>query len=77
MGKLKSRIETRLRILELAAEIAAAAAQNTNVVHMLEFQEQLVERLYRRMLALVEEEIVRDSDQGLSAAAAPSGRATG
>jgi|tagenome__1003787_1003787.scaffolds.fasta_scaffold7147963_1 hypothetical protein len=44
---------------------------------MLEFQEQLVERLYRRMFALVEEEIVKDGDQTLSEAAAPSDMATG
>jgi hypothetical protein len=53
MAKLKK--GERLEILEMAADIAAASAQNTNVVWMIEFQEQLVERLYRKMVALVEE----------------------
>jgi hypothetical protein len=47
--------EERLRVLELAAEIASEATRNTNVVWMLEFQEELVERLYRKMSALLEE----------------------
>lgn len=53
MSKLN--IEDRLAVMEMVSEIAAEAAQNTNVVWMIEFQEELVERLYRRMVALVEE----------------------
>ena len=45
----------RLQVLELVAEIAGEAAQNTNVVWMIEFQEELVEKLYRKMVALLEE----------------------
>jgi hypothetical protein len=45
----------RLRVLELVAEIAGEASQNTNVVWMIEFQEELVEKLYRKMVALLEE----------------------
>jgi hypothetical protein len=45
----------RLKVLELVAEIAGEAAQNTNVVWMIEFQEELVEKLYRKMVALLEE----------------------
>ena len=47
--------EERLKVLELVAEIAGEAAQNTNVVWMIEFQEELVEKLYRKMVALLEE----------------------
>jgi hypothetical protein len=43
----------RLKVLELVAEIAGEAAQNTNVVWMIEFQEELVEKLYRKMVALL------------------------
>jgi hypothetical protein len=50
------KIEARLRVLEMATEIAAEAAQNTNVVWMIEFQEELVERLFRKMIALLEDE---------------------
>ena len=39
----------RLAILELASEIAAESAQNPNIVWMIEFQEQLVAALYRKM----------------------------
>lgn len=53
MSKLN--IEDRLAVMEMVSEIAAEAAQNTNVVWMIEFQEELVERLYRRMVALIEE----------------------
>jgi hypothetical protein len=49
-------IEDRLSIMEMAVEIAAEAAQNPNVVWMIEFQEELIERLYRKMTALVEED---------------------
>jgi hypothetical protein len=52
MSQLSKR--DRLVILECAAEIAAEAAQNPNVVWMIEFQEELVEALYRKMTALVE-----------------------
>lgn len=54
MGNSK-KLETRLRVLEMVTEIASEASQNTNVVWMIEFQEELVERLYRKMIALVEE----------------------
>jgi len=45
----------RLEVMELVAEIAARAATNHNVTHMIEFQELLVERLYRKMSALLME----------------------
>jgi hypothetical protein len=45
----------RLKVLELVAEIAGEASQNTNVVFMIESQEELVERLYRKMVALLDE----------------------
>jgi hypothetical protein len=44
----------RLAILELATEIASESAQNPNIVWMIEFQEQLVETLYRKMTDLIE-----------------------
>ena len=47
--------EERLFVLELVTDIASEAAQNPNVVWMIEFQEELVEKLYRKMVALVEE----------------------
>jgi hypothetical protein len=47
--------EERLFVLELVTDIASEAAQNTNVVWMIEFQEELVEKLYRKMVALLEE----------------------
>jgi hypothetical protein len=50
------KIETRLRVLEMATEIAAEAAQNTNVVWMIEFQEELIERLFRKMISLIDDE---------------------
>ena len=56
MAKSKSKAATRMRVLELATEIAAQAAGNTNVVWMIEFQEELLERVYRKMMALLEEE---------------------
>lgn len=49
-----------MRVLELVTEIATGAAQNTNIIWMIEFQEELVERLYRKMMALIEE---GDSDE--------------
>jgi hypothetical protein len=47
--------EERFAVLELVTEIASEAAQNPNVVWVIEFQEQLVETLYRKMTALLEE----------------------
>ena len=47
--------EERLFVLELVTDIASEAAQSPNVVWMIEFQEELVEKLYRKMVALVEE----------------------
>ena len=54
------KIETRLRVLEMATEIAAEAGQNPNVVWMIEFQEELIERLYRKMIALIDESPGKD-----------------
>jgi hypothetical protein len=66
MSKTKSDIDIRLRVLELAADIAGEAAQNTNIVWMIEFQEELVERLYRRMMTLLEESTSdEDEDDGM------------
>ncbi len=62
MSKQKLDTETRLRALELATEIAAEAAGNTNVIWMIEFQEELVERLYRKMIALLNEESSQDRE---------------
>lgn len=45
--------QDRLVILELAADIASEAAQNPNVVLTIEFQEKLVETLYRKMTAML------------------------
>lgn len=53
MSKLD--IEERLSVMEMAAEIASEAARNQNVVWMIEFQEELIERLYRKMTGLIEE----------------------
>jgi len=47
--------EERLFVLELVTDIASEPAQNPNVVWMIEVQEELVEKLYRRMVALLEE----------------------
>ena len=43
----------RLKVLEMATDVAAEAAGNTNVVWMIEFQEELIERLYRKMSDLL------------------------
>ena len=43
----------RLKVLEMATKVAAEAAGNTNVVWMIEFQEELIERLYRKMSNLL------------------------
>jgi hypothetical protein len=55
MSRSKLSDETRLQVLAMVTEIAGQAAHNTNVVWMIEFQEELVERLYRKMTALMEE----------------------
>ena len=44
----------RLKILEMASEIASEAAKNPNVVWMIEFQNELVSTLYRTMVGLIE-----------------------
>lgn len=62
MGNSK-KVETRLRVMEMVTEIASEAAQNTNIVWMIEFQEQLVERLYRKMMTLLEEGSGKGQDQ--------------
>jgi hypothetical protein len=49
----------RLAILELATEIASESAQNSNVVWMIEFQEELIEALYRKMTDLIESDLAR------------------
>jgi hypothetical protein len=49
-------IEQKLAVLEMATEIASEAAQNTNVVWMIEFQVELIEALYRKMIALLSED---------------------
>jgi hypothetical protein len=56
------KIGTRLRVLEMVTEIAAEAAQNNNVIGMIEFQEELVERLFRKMVALIDEETDKEKD---------------
>jgi hypothetical protein len=70
----------RLTILEFASEIASEAAQNPNVVWMIEFQEHLVEALYRKMTDLIEadlemaeeeEEDYEEEDEEESAAVEP------
>jgi hypothetical protein len=63
MPKGKSLLETRLRVLELVAEIAGESAKNPNVVWMIEFQEQLVEHLYRKMMALLEEDSLKGKNR--------------
>jgi hypothetical protein len=62
MAKRKSQIETRMRVLELVSQVAAASAQNVNVVWMIEFQEELVERLYRKMTWLLEENLTKEEE---------------
>ena len=54
--------ETRLRVMGMATEIASEAAKNPNIVWMIDFQELLVERLYRKMLGLIEEGTEKDSE---------------
>jgi hypothetical protein len=53
----------RLAILELASEIAAESAQNPNIVWMIEFQEQLVAALYRKMTGLIEADLEMDEEE--------------
>jgi hypothetical protein len=55
-------IEDRLAIMEMVAEIASGAGHNPNVADMAAFQEELVERLYRKMIALIEEDEPDDED---------------
>jgi hypothetical protein len=62
MAKRKSQIETRMRVLELVSQVAAASAHNVNVVWMIEFQEELVERLYRKMTWLLEENLAKEEE---------------
>ena len=45
--------QDRLVILKLTADIASEAAHNPNVVWTIEFQEKLVETLYRKMTAML------------------------
>jgi hypothetical protein len=53
----------RLTILEFASEIASESAQNPNIVWMIEFQEQLVEALYRKMTDLIESDLARAQEE--------------
>lgn len=55
MSRLNKR--DRLHLMELAAEVAAEAGRNTNVVFMIEFQEMLIERVYLKMSALLEADL--------------------
>ena len=51
----------RIKVLEMVTRIAAEAAGNHNVVSMIEFQEELIERLYRKLSDLMlEEQDVRE-----------------
>jgi hypothetical protein len=59
----KSDIRTRLRVMEMVTEIAAEATKNPNITWMLEFQELLVDRLYRKMIGLLEEGTEKDSEE--------------
>lgn len=55
--------DQRLEVMEMVSGIAARAATNHNVTHMIEFQELLVERLYRKMSALLLEDLPTDDDR--------------
>jgi len=55
--------DQRLEVMEMVSEIAARAATNHNVQHMIEFQELLIERLYRKMSALLLEDLSADDDR--------------
>ena len=53
----------RLEVMELVTEIAASAATNHNVQFMIEFQEELIERLYRKMSTLLLEGTSGDDER--------------
>lgn len=53
-------IEDRLAILEMCAGVASQATQNPNIVSMIDFQEELIERLYSKMTALIEADVGDD-----------------
>ncbi len=53
----------RMKVLEMVTRIAADAAGNHNVVSMIEFQEELIERLYRKMSHLILEDQERGHDE--------------
>ena len=50
-------LKERMKLMEMASEVAAGAAGNQNVIWMIEFQEQLIERLYRKMEQLLLEDL--------------------
>jgi hypothetical protein len=52
----------RIEVMEMVAGIAASAATNHNVQFMIEFQEELIERLYRKMTTLLLENLPPDDD---------------
>ena len=54
--------EQRIKVLEMVSRIAAGAAGNTNVVWMVEFQEEFIERLYRKMSDLLLEDQADQED---------------
>jgi hypothetical protein len=54
--------EDRLSVLEMVTEIASKAAQNPNIGDMVAFQEELVERLYRKITGLLEESLGDDDE---------------
>lgn len=60
MSRLNKR--DRLRLMELAAEVAGEASRNTNVVFMIEFQEMLIERVYLKMSSLLEADLRGGAD---------------
>ena len=53
----------RIKVLEMVTKIATEAAGNTNVVLMIEFQEELIERLYNKMRDLLLEGEEHDADE--------------
>lgn len=55
--------QDRLVILKLTADIACEAAQNPNVVLTIEFQEKLVETLYRKMTAMLASDLEEDEEE--------------
>lgn len=60
---MKLEFEDRLSVLEMVTEIASGAAKNPNIDDMIGFQEELIERLYRKMSALLEEGGLDDEDE--------------